>query len=101
MGLPVLPTRSEVVEVDGQEVKIRGLTRHEAFLVQRLTGDGDIEGAEVQILAAGTDTPPDEVRAWYQGASNDSVGVIVDAVVRLSGIGEEARKSSGAQVPAG
>lgn len=101
MTLPALPTRSEVVEVDGQDVKVRGLTRHEAFLVQRITADGDIEGAEVQILAAGTDTPPEEVRAWYQGASNEQVGVLVDAVVRLSGLGEAARKSGGAEVPPG
>lgn len=93
MTLPVVVTRTEVVEVDGQEIKVRGLLRSEAFQVKEVTqSKGELEG-EMLIISFGTDTPVEEVQGWFAAAPNELVKEILDKIVRLSGLGEGARKS--------
>jgi hypothetical protein len=95
MALPKATPPTEIVKLpSGGKVTIRGLTRGEALRLSKLadkakTGPGDLE---VAVIAAGTDTDPDEARKWYADAPSADVQVLVDAVTRLSGMDGERGK---------
>lgn len=75
-------------------VRVRGLTRAEALGLQTIKDD---PGAlEQRIILLGLVEPAlsaDDVDAWYGSAPAGLTDLIVDAVSRLSGLGEGAAKS--------
>lgn len=91
MGLPHVPLPTDVVEVGGVEIKVRGLTRAEAAKVQKL--GGDLAEVEIFMIAAATDTSEDDVRAWLAEVPAGAVDVLTTTIVDLSGLGEGAQKS--------
>lgn len=90
MSLPTpLPDVSEV-DVGGTLVRIRGLTREEAM---RLTGVAtDMPQLERELIALATDTPLDEVAVWYGKVAAAAVQPLVQAIMELSGLTEDAGK---------
>lgn len=94
MSLPKIPAAREAVDVDGTFIEIRSLTRAEAMRFARMTDDG-ARGAdlEIPVLAAATDTDPDETRAWYENTPTHVIDVVLEAIKRLSRLDEGAQKS--------
>jgi hypothetical protein len=101
MPLPVVSTRTAWVDIgadDGEKVRVRSLTSPEMAEIQRIVADGDVVESEIIVLAYATDTPADEVRAWYGSVPRDAVQPLLDEIQRLvEARNEEASKS----VPAG
>lgn len=94
MPLPLVPTRRDTVMIGDEKVEVRGLTRAESYEVQRLTKT-DVGKAEAVMIAHGTDTPLAEVQDWLRDVPSEAAGLLADAIVELSGLGEQgARKSS-------
>lgn len=81
-----LPAASPLPRKQVLGVEVRGLSRAEVARVQPLVEAGDIEAAEVRILACGTDTPEPETKAWYETASSAHVEELLTAVRDLSGL---------------
>lgn len=94
MSLPKVPPVREAVEVDGTFIEIRSLTRAEAMRFAQMTEDGARgPDLEVAVLAAATDTDPDDTRSWYDNTPTNVVDVVLDAIKRLSKLDEGAQKS--------
>jgi hypothetical protein len=97
VSLPTVSTRTAYVDVgadDGEKVRVRSLTSPEMAEMQKAVTAGDVVEAEVLVLSYATDTPVDEVRAWYETVPRDAVQPLLDEVQRLvEGRNEEASKS--------
>jgi hypothetical protein len=84
-----LPTPPAVetfeVEVLGQTVNVRPLTRTEAL---SLTGEGplDVAEAESKIIAYATNTPLEDVRAWLAAVPAGAVQPLVERITEVSGL---------------
>jgi hypothetical protein len=85
LPIPTLPTGS--VDVDGVSVPIRSLTRAQALKLGTFRGKED--EAEVFILVAGADVSDDEARAWRESVDTDTGGLLIDAILVLSGLAKE------------
>ena len=82
--LPVSPLATDTVEVAGQPVAIRSLSRAEAF---RLRGfEGQAEEAEVYLVARGCDITDDDARAWLASVDLMTGSPLVDGILTLSGL---------------
>lgn len=93
MGLPVVKLPRTTVMVGGEPVEVRGLSRAEAMRLPHFRDDPD--AAETFLLARGVGISEDEALAWRNESPVDAVGVLVDAIIDLSGLGEEVSKSDG------
>lgn len=91
-----LPERE--VEVPGVgTVRVRGLSRAESLRIGQLAGDGDLDGSEVYLLAAGMVDPAlseDDVIEWRKAAPGDELTPVVEAILVLSGLKEESFKEA-------
>jgi hypothetical protein len=83
MPLPVKPLPTGEVEIEGQKVPIRGLSRREAIAVGQL-GRDSIDAAEVLILTAGTGCTEAEATAWRDAVDMVTGSLLIDAIVGLS-----------------
>lgn len=93
MGLPTIQAPTETVTLsDGSKVELRGLSRGEAVRMSKHRQD--IAALELALITASTGEPEDEVRSWYDAAPSGDVQVIVEAVMRLSGMDADAGKAS-------
>lgn len=85
----------DVVDIPGLgPVRVRGLTRLEVIGLQSMPKDTGL--IEKRIIRLGLVDPvltDDDVDAWYDVAPAGHTDLIVDAVSRLSGLGEGATKS--------
>lgn len=99
MSLPPVDLPRDKISVAGHHIEVRGLTRHEASMVKE--HDGDVDRMEILILAYGTDTTEDEAAEWWNHIPAGVVEPILDAILRLSGLGPGAQKSSRTEVPQG
>lgn len=93
--LPRIALPTETVDVMGEPVTVRALTRAEALRVRELNEAGDLGAAELWILGCGTDTSEEEVADWYKSAPAGAADPIIDAVVRISALNEEEASKSG------
>lgn len=84
MSLPRIGPRWETLTVGGEEVKIRCLTGDESFDVKDRLEAGDLRGANQLAVAYGTDTPLEDVKAWWAATASEVVESIANAVARLS-----------------
>lgn len=96
MGLPrIEPPRRRVELPDGTTVEVRGMRQRDVLAINDLPeGPGRTSEVEIHTLACGTDTPPDEARAWYESVPSTFVAPLVKAIADLSGLGD-AGKGSG------
>lgn len=99
--LPAPDLGREWVEFDGHKIECHGLTRGQVVKVHQLVDKKDVKGAEIWIIACGTDNPEAEVRDWYDEAPSGFVQVLIDAINRQSSLSGEARKSDEAPVHEG
>jgi hypothetical protein len=99
MSLPKFDRARKSIDVEGEVVLIRSLTRKEVAQAQQLQKaagveeGGDWSELEIFVIACGTDTPVEEAREWVAATDNSIVPIISDAIRELSRIDEEAHKS--------
>lgn len=94
MSLPKFPARRETVEIDGEFIAIRSLTRHEQAQFQKMVAAGvEWDELEMAVIAAGTETELEEVRDWYRATPGDVAERLSTAIRVLSGLDGEAQKS--------
>lgn len=91
MALPTPPEiPREKVEVFGEQVEIRALTRAEALAVR---GEGELDLAEMmaRIIAGGTDTPLEDVRAWLARVPSNEPDIdrLFARISEMSGVAAE------------
>lgn len=91
MGLPSIPLPKDIVEVGGDKVEVRGLSRAEVIKLQ--TFNGDMDAVENFVLSCGTGVSEDEAKEWRGAVPADEAGNLIDRIVELSGLTEGASKS--------
>ncbi len=84
MPLPINPLPTSSVEVGGTAVAIRSLSRSEALRMNAFLGRED--EAEVFLLVCGTGCTDDEAKAFRDGNDTDTAGLLIDAIIVLSGL---------------
>jgi hypothetical protein len=67
-------------------VAFRSLSRAEALHLNDYRGRED--EAEVFIIACATEASEDEVRTWRGEVDTDTAGLLIDAILVLSGLAE-------------
>jgi hypothetical protein len=87
MTLPVKPLATDSVEIGGERVDFRSLSRSEALQLQAFRGRED--EAEVFILARGSGVSEDEARAWREQVDTETAGVLIDGILFLSGLAQK------------
>lgn len=92
--LPKVSVPTGTVEVEGQAVQIRALTRAENLKTQNLIDKGDLRAVEVYIIATATDTPEHEVGEWWDNTPSGIVAAVIGAVRELTNPTEEDHKSN-------
>lgn len=96
MTLPKIATHHETVDVAGELVDVRVITRAEAAAFQRMQEDGTSRAElEIAVIGTATDTPRDEVRDWYAATPGWAVEELIGHIKRISRFDEEAQKSGG------
>lgn len=93
MALPRVPLPEAEVDVAGTPVKIRGISRAEAVALSKQTDD--LDALEVALVALATGETEDAVVEWRATVPYDVAGVLVDAVMELSGLDELGKGSNG------
>jgi len=94
--LPKVPRNSETIDVAGAVFDVRAITRAEAARFQRMQEQGrPNDELEIAVIAAATDTPPDEVTDWYAATDGWAVEELIGHIKRISRFDEGAQKSGG------
>lgn len=79
---------------DGRTVKVRGLTRYELLLNAKGTEDGTlIERRNLACCLVEPKLTQQQVEKWQKSSPPNVIGKVTDAIRRLSGLAEGARKS--------
>lgn len=88
MTLPApLDFERATVELPGLgSVECRALSRAEALELGAGGGPVDVAQTEAKIIAAGTDTPLEDVVEWLRKVSAGSVQPLVEKITELSGL---------------
>jgi hypothetical protein len=89
MPLPVPPLPTDTVEIGGEKVAIRSLSRDAVLKLSGFTDD--TAGAEVFLLVNGTGVSDEEARAWRTQVAPDVAGALLVAIASLSGIRSRAK----------
>lgn len=82
--LPVSPLATGSVEVAGQPVAIRSLSRAETLTLRAF--DGHTGEAEAYVVSCGTGEALDDARAWLDQVDSATAALVVEAVLDLSGL---------------
>lgn len=86
-ALPTIALPTNSVEVGGQPVKFRSLSRKEAMhLTQDFRDNPD--AAEVFILAAGVGVTEAEAEEWRNSTDPIEAGKVIDGILILSGLAD-------------
>lgn len=91
MTLPIKPLARSSVEVAGATVEYRSLSRAEALRMSEFRGRED--EAEVFLLTSGTGCTEDEARAFRDGNDTETAGLLIDAIITLSGLSRLSRQA--------
>jgi hypothetical protein len=95
MTLPVKALPSETLDIEGQKVLVRGLSRTEAmhfttgFTEEAMPGvlvEERANAAEVYLLVKGVGVTEAEAEEWRNTTDLETVGFIVEKVVELSAL---------------
>lgn len=97
MALPVKAPATDTVDLDGEKVEVRGLTRAEVIrLGSAYTNDAD--AAEVYLVACGTGVTEAEATEWRDATDAMSAGLVIDRIGELTGLrgkdGKDPKKST-------
>lgn len=84
MALPIVPLATDTVTIGGTDVTIRAMSRAQALKLNAYKGRED--EAEILILAAGTGCTLEEAEAFRDGNDTATAGVLIDAILVLSGL---------------
>ena len=84
MPLPLTPMPTGSVTIAGTAVPIRSLSRGERL--ELATFEDDYRGAEVFIVAAGTDTPLEDAKTWLYQTSPEDADALIAGITELSGL---------------
>lgn len=96
MSLPKVYAAMETVEVAGEQVTLRVLTRAEAARFQKMVqADAPGDELEIAVIAAATDTAVADTRDWYQATPAWVVEELIGHIQRISRLTEGAQKSGG------
>jgi len=85
MGLPVGQLAKGSVNVNGQVVEYRSLSRKEVLKCGTAYKD-DIDGAENFILVCGTGCTEEEAIAFRENTDPTEAGKLIDGIIYLSGL---------------
>ena len=84
MALPNVPLPTDTVDINGESVPIKSLSRD---AVLRLSNMGDdAGGAEIMMLSLGTGVTEAEAKAWRETTDAPTADKLLQAIARLSGI---------------
>lgn len=101
MPLPVKPLPESSVEVNGERVDFRSLSRAEAMKLQDYRGRED--EAEIMVVSWATSISADEVAAFRESTPAKVFGVLTDAILVFSGLASQAEideaEAKGKDVP--
>jgi hypothetical protein len=84
MALPIAPLATATLEIGGEIVEYRSMSRAQALKLNGLKGRED--EAEILILTSGTGCTEDEAQAFREGNDTDTAGLLIDSIIRLSGL---------------
>jgi hypothetical protein len=84
MPLPISPLATGSVEIGGQTVGYRSLSRAEALKLNDYQGRAD--DAELFLLVTSTGCTEDEARAFREGNDLKTAGLLIDGILILSGL---------------
>lgn len=84
MPLPIKPLPTDELEINGQRVEYRSLSRAQALKVHEFVGRED--EAEVYLLMCGTGCTEEEARAFREGNDAETAGLLIDAIIVISGL---------------
>jgi hypothetical protein len=84
MGLPIVPLGTGSVEIGGVPVAIKSLSRADALQLNGFKGRED--EAEVFVVMRGTGCTDEEAKAFREGNDTDTAGILIDAILELSGL---------------
>lgn len=79
---PTLPNGT--IEIDGERVEYRSLSRAQAVALADFQGRPN--DGEDWILACGLDVPVDEAHAWRDAVSTEVAGHLLEAIIDISGL---------------
>lgn len=85
MTLPVGQLAKGKIEINGEVVEIRSLSRREAVKIATDYSD-DADGGEVFILMCGTGCTEDEAVAFRDNTDPMVAAKLIEGIARLSGI---------------
>lgn len=88
MSLPIPKRRSGVLHLDGQDIPLRSLTARE---LTDLRSTADPHAVNIAMISHAFDMTADEAAAWYDAVDAADVLAVLDAINRVSGIGQEAQ----------
>jgi hypothetical protein len=99
--LPTRPLPTDTVEIAGETVTFRSLSRDEVFKLANFSDDP--AGAEVFMLSRACSIPETEVQAWRETTDAVTVAKLLAAIAALSGVtanpGEPTPSSSDTSAP--
>ena len=84
MPLPLIPLPTTTIEVGGQKVTIRSLSRGERLALADL--DLDARGLEAYIVGRCTETPDEEAAAWLAAVAPDVADKLIADTMEWSGL---------------
>lgn len=84
MGLPISQLPTTEIEINGETIKIRALSRREAFKLAEFKDDPD--AGEAFILSCATGDSIEAANYFRDNSDTDTVGKLIDAVIDFSGL---------------
>lgn len=90
--LPSVPLPTDTIDINGQEVRFRSLSRAETLKLTTQFKD-DPDSAEIFVLACGTGVSLDQAKQWRDETDPTTAGKLVDGIIILTGLAksEEAK----------
>lgn len=82
--LPTKPLPEDSIEIAGERVVFKSLSRAAALKLHTFAGAPD--EAEVFILCQGTGCTEEEARAFRDGNDTETAGALIDGILILSGL---------------
>jgi hypothetical protein len=91
MALPVKPLGTATVEIAGEVVEYRSMSRAQALVMDGYRGRED--EAEIWVLMCGTGCSEDEAKAFRESNDTDTAGLLIDGILILSGLATDSPKT--------
>lgn len=89
MSLPKVELPTGEVDIQGTKVPVRGLSRVEVLEMGQ--HEDDIGKAEAIALMYGAGVTLEEAQSWRENTPADQVGIVLDKIVELSGLGPKVK----------